>query len=130
MQNEIYFQHGLEKEVNTSSQQDELEMENRVKRTKEKRKHRLLKKKTKLYSHMSYRYTVYLISFWLIFIASFIMGFVVHYDIPNTVNISTILWCFSAILFIISTLYSLVFYKAKQAKTKEELTKYLKYIPI
>lgn len=77
----------------------------------------------------SSRHTAYLISLWVIFMISFICGFVVHFDTEKNVTASSILWTFSAIIFMVSLAYSYAYYKCAKAKSEEELQKYLKYIP-
>jgi uncharacterized membrane protein (DUF485 family) len=90
---------------------------------------KLLKKKKKYY-HMSMKYTVYLFTFWFIFLASFIVGFIIHYQVKTALNASTIIWSFSGFIFVISLIYTIIYYKAKKAKTPEELEKYLKFLPL
>ena len=77
----------------------------------------------------SSRHTAYLISIWLVFIAVFITGFVVHFDTDNNITASSILWTFSAVLLFFAVLYSYLYYKCAKAKSKEELYKYLRFIP-
>ena len=77
----------------------------------------------------SSRHTAYLISIWLIFVVVFITGFIVHFDTDNNVTASSILWTFSGVLFCFGILYSYLYYKCSKAKSKEELYKYLRFIP-
>ena len=95
--------------------------------TVEKEKKRKRKKALKLY--FSSKHTVYLITLWLIFLLSFIIGFVVHFDTTKNVTASSILWTFSIVVCFFSVLYSYNYYKCKKAKSEEELQKYLKYFP-
>ena len=77
----------------------------------------------------SSRHTAYLISIWIIFVAVFITGFIVHFDTDNNITASSILWTFSAVLLFFAILYSYLYYKCSKAKSKEELYKYLRFIP-
>lgn len=86
-------------------------------------------KKSKKY-YFSIKYTVLLITLWLIFTASFIVGFIVHFDVKSAVNASSIIWSFSGIILVVSILYSIVYYKARKARTNEELGRLLKFIPL
>lgn len=98
-----------------------------------KRKSKLAKAKTKKVEkhYFSIKYTIFLTSIWIIFIASFIVGFIVHYDIKNSsVTASSIIWTFSGLDFVFSIIFTYLYVKAKKAKTNEELYKYLRLIPI
>ena len=75
------------------------------------------------------RHTAYLISIWIIFVCVFITGFIVHFDTDNNITASSILWTFSAVLLFFAILYSYLYYKCSKAKSKEELYKYLRFIP-
>ena len=77
----------------------------------------------------SSRHTAYLFSIWIVFIAVFITGFIVHFETDNNVTASSILWTFSGVLFFFGILYSYLYYKCSKAKSKEELYKYLRFIP-
>ena len=77
----------------------------------------------------SSRHTAYLISIWLVFVGVFITGFIVHFDTDNNVTASSILWTFSGVLFFFAMIYSYLYYKCAKAKSKEELYKYLRFIP-
>jgi hypothetical protein len=79
--------------------------------------------------YFSERYTVYLIVIWVIFILVFISGFIVHFDTEKNVTASSILWTFSGILCFFGIVFSYIYYKSKNAKTPEEMNKYLKYFP-
>lgn len=99
---------------------------NSSKQSKNNTKKRI-KKKAKLY--FSSKHTAYLIVLWLIFLITFIVGFVVHFDTTKNVTASSILWTFSLVIFGFSVLYSYCYYMCSHAKTETELQKYLKYIP-
>ena len=77
----------------------------------------------------SSRHTAYLFSIWFVFIAVFITGFIVHFDTDNNVTASSILWTFSGVLLFFAIIYSYLYYKCSKAKSKEELYKYLRFIP-
>ena len=79
--------------------------------------------------YFSFKHTVYLITLWAIFFASFSIGFLVHFDTIKNVTASSILWTFSLILLFFCILYSYNYYRCTKAKTEEELQKYLKYFP-
>ena len=77
----------------------------------------------------SSRHTAYLYSIWIVFIAVFITGFIVHFDTDNNITASSILWTFSGVLLFFAIIYSYLYYKCAKAKSNEELYKYLKFIP-
>ena len=77
----------------------------------------------------SSRHTAYLFSIWIIFIAVFITGFIVHFDTDNNVTASSILWTFSGVLLCFAIIYSYLYYKCSKAKNNQELYKYLRFIP-
>ena len=77
----------------------------------------------------SSRHTAYLISIWLVFVAVFITGFIVHFDTVENVTASSILWTFSGVLLFFALIYSYLYYKCSKAKSNEELYKYLRFIP-
>ena len=77
----------------------------------------------------SSRHTAYLIAIWLVFLAVFITGFIVHFDTTNNVTASSILWTFSGVLCFFALIYSFLYYKCTKAKTDFERHKYLKFIP-
>ena len=77
----------------------------------------------------SSRHTAYLYSIWIVFIAVFITGFIVHFDTDNNITASSILWTFSGVLLCFAIIYSYLYYKCSKAKSNEELYKYLKFIP-
>ena len=77
----------------------------------------------------SSRHKAYLFSIWIVFTAVFISGFIVHFDTDNNVTPSSILWTFSGVIFFFGVLYSCLYYKCSEAKSKEELYKYLRFIP-
>ena len=77
----------------------------------------------------SSRHTAYLFSIWFVFVAVFICGFIVHFETDNSVTASSILWTFSAVLLFFAVIYSYLYYKCAKAKSKEELYKYLRFIP-
>jgi hypothetical protein len=93
-------------------------------KNKEKNKRKVNK------NHLSLKYGIFLFTLWLTFMASFIMGFIVHYDIPNKVNAASIIWTFSGVLFIISMCYTYLYHKAKKCYNSDSLRDYLKYFPI
>ena len=77
----------------------------------------------------SSRHTAYLIAIWLVFLAVFITGFIVHFDTTNNVTASSILWTFSGVLCFFALIYSFLYYKCAKAKNDFERHKYLKFIP-
>ena len=77
----------------------------------------------------SSRHTAYLYSIWIVFIAVFITGFIVHFDTDRNITASSILWTFSGVLLFFAIIYSYLYYKCSKAKSNEELYKYLKFIP-
>mgnify|MGYP006916315583 CR=1 FL=1 len=77
----------------------------------------------------SSRHTAYLFSVWFVFVAVFICGFIVHFETDNSVTASSILWTFSGVLLFFAVIYSYLYYKCAKAKSKEELYKYLRFIP-
>jgi hypothetical protein len=95
------------------------------------RQKRRMEKKKELEEELflSSKYTIYLFTIWLIFIITFISGFIVHYDTIQNVTASSIIWTFSSIICIFAVLYSYCYYKCLHAKNVKEIQKYLKYIP-
>jgi len=89
-----------------------------------------MKKKRKTKYVLSLKHKIFLIILWLIFLSSFVVGFIIHFDVKSSVNASSIIWSFSSIIFCICLIYSVIFYKAKNAKTQEELGKYLRLVPL
>ena len=79
--------------------------------------------------NFSSKHTAYLYSVWIVFIAVFITGFIVHFETDSGITASSILWTFSGVLLFFAVIYSYLYYKCKKAKTKEELYKYLRFIP-
>ena len=77
----------------------------------------------------SSRHTAYLFSVWIVFVAVFVCGFIVHFETDNSVTASSILWTFSGVIFFFGVIYSYLYYKCSKAKSKEELYKYLRFIP-
>ena len=77
----------------------------------------------------SSRHTAYLFSVWIVFVVVFICGFIVHFETDNSITASSILWTFSAVLLFFAIIYSYLYYKCSKAKSKEELYKYLRFIP-
>ena len=77
----------------------------------------------------SSRHTAYLFSVWIVFVAVFICGFIVHFETDNSITASSILWTFSAVLLFFAVIYSYLYYRCAKAKNKEELYKYLRFIP-
>ena len=77
----------------------------------------------------SSRHTAYLFSVWIVFVAVFICGFIVHFETDDSITASSILWTFSGVLLFFAIIYSYLYYKCSKAKTKEELYKYLRFIP-
>ena len=67
----------------------------------------------------SSRHTAYLISIWLVFVAVFITGFIVHFDTVENVTESSILWTFSGVLLFFALIYSYLYYKCSKAKCKK-----------
>ena len=95
-----------------------------------------MKKKLERYGYdedilidFSSRHTAYLYSIWIVFIAVFITGFIVHFDTDSNITASSILWTFSGVLLFFAIIYSYLYYKCCKAKSNEELYKYLKFIP-
>ena len=79
--------------------------------------------------NFSSKHTAYLYSVWIVFLAVFITGFIVHFETDSGITASSILWTFSGVLFFFAVIYSYLYYKCKKAKNKEELYKYLRFIP-
>ena len=78
------------------------------------------------------RYTVLLFTLWIVFIGAFIIGFILRYvyDKKIPLNASSIVWAFSSFLFLINSIYTYLYWKAKNAINNEERKKYLRFIPI
>ena len=57
------------------------------------------------------RHTAYLFSVWIIFVAVFICGFIVHFESDDNITASSILWTFSAVIFFFAIIYSYLYYK-------------------
>ena len=95
------------------------------------RQKRRMEKKRQLEEelYLSLKHKIYLFSIWLVFIITFISGFIVHYDTIENVTASSILWTFSSIICILAILYTYCYYKCIHAKSIKEQQKYLKYIP-
>ena len=95
------------------------------------RQKRRMEKKRELEEdlYLSLKHKIYLFSIWLVFIITFISGFIVHYDTIENVTASSILWTFSSIICILAILYTYCYYKCIHAKSIKEQQKYLKYIP-
>lgn len=103
---------------------------NNLNKMNERQKRRMEKKREleeELY--LSLKHKIYLFSIWLVFIITFISGFIVHYDTIENVTASSILWTFSSIICILAILYTYCYYKCIHAKSIKEQQKYLKYIP-
>ena len=77
----------------------------------------------------SSKHTAYLYSVWIVFLAVFITGFIVHFETDSGITASSILWTFSGVLLFFAVIYSYLYYKCKKARSKEELYKYLRFIP-
>ena len=77
----------------------------------------------------SSRHTAYLFSVWIVFAAVFICGFIVHFETDDNITASSILWTFSGVILFFAIIYSYLYYKCAKAKSKEELYKYLRFIP-
>ena len=95
------------------------------------RQKRRMEKKRELEEelYLSLKHKIYLFSIWLVFIITFISGFIVHYDTIENVTASSILWTFSSIICFLAILYTYCYYKCIHAKSIKEQQKYLKYIP-
>jgi hypothetical protein len=76
------------------------------------------------------RYIVFISTLWIVFTISFILGFILHYDLQSDITFSSILWTFSTILFIIATIYTTLFYKARNSVDYEKKVSYLKFFPV
>ena len=95
------------------------------------RQKRRMEKKRELEEelYLSLKHKIYLFTIWLMFIITFISGFIVHYDTIENVTASSILWTFSSIICFLAILYTYCYYKCIHAKSIKEQQKYLKYIP-
>ena len=116
-----------ENESGLSNKRESVEVKEFNDKKKINDKSRKKKKKHKLY--FSFRHTASLITLWGIFLASFIVGFIVHFDTTRNVTASSIIWTFSVIICVASILYSFNYYRCTKAKSDEELQKYLKLFP-
>jgi hypothetical protein len=125
--NQIYIQ-GEELESDTNRYQVEDDYSGQGHKNLNEKKTLRKKKKPKRY-FFSFKYTVFLITIWLIFLAAFIVGFILRFDVDSSINASTILWCFSAFILVIAVLYTCIYHRARKARNDEEMQKYLKLIP-
>jgi hypothetical protein len=113
---------GKSQELENFSSQEKIEAQNK--------KLKRIKKQSKSHIYFSIKYKIFLIIIWLIFFASFIVGFIVHYEVKSHVNASTIIWTFSSIIFCVSVIYSYLYYKANSNSSPENMRNYLKYFPL
>lgn len=120
--NEVRVSNIIDNEVEVK---DENFKYNKNEESNEKKRKR--KKHIKLY--FSFRHTVYLITLWLIFLISFIIGFIVHFDTVKNVTASSIIWTFSIVICFFSVLYTYNYYRCVKARNEEELQKHLRYFP-
>ena len=88
------------------------------------------KKKPSRVNVYSMKYLIMLITLWIIFLATFIVGFIVHYEVENSVNASSIIWTLSVVVFVISMIFTVLYVRARKASSTEESEKFLKYFPI
>ncbi len=124
--NQIYLEgEGLESDSNRYQVEDDHSGQGH-KDLKEKKTLRKKRKPKKYF--FSLKYTVFLLTIWLIFLAAFIVGFILRFDVESSISASTIIWCFSAFILIIAVLYTCIYYRARKARNDEEMQKYLKFI--
>lgn len=79
---------------------------------------------------ISIKYKVFLITLWIIFLASFIVGFITHFDLKLPVTASGIIWSFSFIVLVIAIVYSVIFYKISKSNLPEEKYRLLQNFPL
>ena len=88
------------------------------------------KKKKNQILYFSIKYSIFVATLWLIFLAAFIVGFIVHFDVKGPVTASGIIWSFSALVFFLAVVYSYIYYKAKRNISSEYLQRYLRMFPV
>ena len=76
------------------------------------------------------RYLIFVITLWIVFTISFILGFILHYDLQSDVTFSSILWTFSFIIFVIATIFTILYRKAKKETDFSKKISYLKFFPV
>ena len=92
------------------------------------KKHTQKKKKVVISSPL--RYGVFIATLWVVFCISFILGFVLHFDLKSDVTFSSILWTFSFIICVLATTYSILLYKSRNATDYDTKVFYLKFFPV
>jgi len=78
---------------------------------------------------ISMKYKIFLITLWIVFFSSFIVGFITHFEIKLPITASGIIWCFSFIMLIVAVIYSHFYYKICRSDDVEEKIKLLKNFP-
>jgi len=88
------------------------------------------KRQKKVYVGSSFRFLVFVITLWIVCLASLILGFILHFDMNTAVTFSSILWTFSFIIFVIASAYSYFYYKLKHTNDNESKIMYSKFFPV
>lgn len=94
---------------------------------KKNEKQKLLKSLSR--GKLSIKYKIFLITLWIVFLASFIVGFITHFEIKLPITASGIIWSFSFVILIVALIYSMVYYKVAKSVDAEEKFRLLKYYP-
>lgn len=124
MQNNLGIIDSLD--INDSKSKAELRKKISDKRKKTE-KQKLLKTLSK--GNLSLKYKIFLITLWIVFLASFIIGFITHFEIKLPITASGIIWSFSFIIFIVALIYSRIFYRVSKSNDAEEKLRLLKNFP-
>ncbi len=78
---------------------------------------------------ISVKYKIFLATLWIIFLISFIVGFITHFEIKLPVTASGIIWTFSFIFLILASIYSYLYFKINKSDNSEEKLNLLRLFP-
>jgi hypothetical protein len=91
---------------------------------KEKRQLLQEKKDRSLYSKwINIKHYIFISTLWLGFIASLIIGFILHFEFETGVTASSIMFSLSFVLFLFSTIYSILIIKIKNKEESNDLSR-------
>ena len=102
------------------------------KEKKDNRKHSLKLKSLKALGkgQISLKYKVFVITLWIIFFISFLVGFITHFNLKLPITASGIIWSFNFIIFIIALIYTYLYYKIIRSPLPEDKLKLLQNFPM
>lgn len=110
-------------------QAEELTIENSF--TKSDLKRQRSNRRYNKHLNFSVKYTVFIITMWMAFVGTFIVGMIVHFKINEGITPSAILWTFSFILAIVALIYTIIYCTIRRNNTSEETRqKLLRTFPI